>query len=66
MVGICAILAGLLFALNQRKEVERVKNGKPAKIHDRSMDSKYGAAQVEEDEEVGKGGVALGGNSFKE
>ncbi|KAL7410774.1 major facilitator superfamily domain-containing protein [Mrakia frigida] len=66
VVGIAAILAALLFMLNKRKEAERVRNGKPAKIHDRSMDTKYGTAQVDEDEEVGKGGVALGGNSFKD
>lgn len=30
------------------------------------METKYGTADVEEDEEVGKGGVALGGNSFKD
>lgn len=67
-MGLVLILMGMFMVMNKRKEVERVKNGKPAKIHDRSMDTKYVAAeQTPEDEEDGiKGTTALGGNAFKD
>lgn len=66
VVGIVGILVAMFVFLNKHKEAQRVRHGKPAKIHDRSMDAKYGTARPDEDEEVGKGGVALGGNSFKD
>lgn len=67
-MGLVLILMGMFMVMNKRKEVERVKNGKPAKIHDRSMDTKYVAAeQTPEDEEDGiKGTTALGSNAFKD
>jgi MFS family permease len=65
-IGLVLILMGLFMAMNKRKEAERVKNGKPAKIHDRSMDHKYVAATPATiDEETGdKGTSALGENAF--
>ncbi|KAK4702871.1 hypothetical protein P7C70_g3352, partial [Phenoliferia sp. Uapishka_3] len=41
LIGIIAIQAVILAFLNKRKEGQRVKNGKPAKLHDMSMDTKF-------------------------
>ncbi|CED83117.1 Permease of the major facilitator superfamily [Phaffia rhodozyma] len=50
---VTGLLAFVFMGMNKRKEKTRIKNGKPAKIHDRSMDIKYGApivdAQTEEE-----------------
>ncbi|KAL7416388.1 allantoate permease-like protein [Mrakia frigida] len=45
----CVLLLAFVFILaNKRKEVTRVKNGKPAKIHDRSMEKSYAANTAED------------------
>ncbi|KAL7414559.1 major facilitator superfamily domain-containing protein [Mrakia frigida] len=66
VVAIVVLMAFMFLFLNKRKEAERVRNGKPAKIHDRSMDAKYGAHNADDDDEAAGKGVALGGNSFKD
>lgn len=63
--GAVVIALVFLFAfLNKRKEAERVRNGKPAKLVDRSMDAKYVQADVSETGEEGAGGVHLGDQAF--
>ena len=59
---VVALQIALLGFLNKRKEKERVANGKPAKIIDRSMEKHYTA--YEQDEEVPEGGVKLGQNAL--
>ncbi len=55
----------LLFTfLNKLKEKERVRNGKPAKLVDRSMDARYVSGDVDENGEQGAGGVQLGAKAF--
>lgn len=62
-IGLFAVVSlqiVLLGILNKRKEAQRVANGKPAKILDRSMEKHYVA--YDQDEEVPEGGVKLGQN----
>jgi hypothetical protein len=55
----------LLFAfLNKLKEKERVRNGKPAKLVDRSMNAKYVQADSDESGQKGANGPQLGGQAF--
>ena len=50
-LAVCVLLQlGNLMFLNKLQERARVKNGKPAKIKDRSMDSKYHDADEQSDE----------------
>ncbi len=57
----------LIFAfLNKLKERERVRNGKPAKLVDRSMHAKYVSGDVDENGEKGAGGVHLGDQAFSD
>jgi hypothetical protein len=44
--GLIVAQVFVLFYLNKRKERERVANGKPAKIHDVSMDAKFDNAEL--------------------
>lgn len=60
-IGIVGLLVASFIYLNRRKEAERVANGKPAKIHDRSMDNVYRQDDGHADEEAGA--VPLGLNS---
>lgn len=59
----CALIAIIcmqtvnLFFLNKMQERKRVRNGKPAKIHDSSMEHRYVAASDND-------GVQLGENAF--
>ncbi|KIY71116.1 putative MFS transporter [Cylindrobasidium torrendii FP15055 ss-10] len=57
------------WVLNRMKSRERVKNGKPAKIHDSSMDKKFRVFQKDETKDTDKveastTGVQLGENAF--
>lgn len=54
--GVIALQVVNLIYLNKRQEKKRVANGKPAKLHDRSMDLKYAADNPDES--------ALGENAF--
>lgn len=62
----CALIAIIclqtvnLFFLNKMQEKKRVRNGKPAKIHDLSMERHYRAASDNEE------GANLGENAFKD
>lgn len=38
---ICSLIVAVFFWLNKGKEKQRVANGKPAKLTDRSMDRTY-------------------------
>lgn len=53
-----------LFFLNKRQERRRVSNGKPAKIHDRSMEHRY-VETSPEDADI-DGGQHLGDNAFSD
>lgn len=62
-----SITEALLWALNKQKEKERVANGKPAKIQDLSMNSKYEARQIYQaspGEDGETEGPRLGDNAF--
>lgn len=64
-MGIIALLVFAFLFLNRRKEAERVRNGKPAKLHDRSMDKAYTSAAdavVDVDTEEGARAAQLGQN----
>ncbi|KAI5451305.1 hypothetical protein NCC49_001900 [Naganishia albida] len=66
-VGCVAITEALLWFLNKQKEKERVANGKPAKIQDLSMNSKYEARQdyqASPGEDGETEGPRLGDNAF--
>jgi hypothetical protein len=55
----------LLFVfLNKLKEKERVRNGKPAMLVDRSMNAKYVQADSDESGQKGANGPQLGGQAF--
>jgi hypothetical protein len=55
----------LLFVfLNKLKEKERVCNGKPAKLVDRSMNAKYVQADYDESGQKGANGPQLGSQAF--
>lgn len=56
--GIIALQVVLLMALNKRKERQRVKNGKPAKLVDLSMSRKFDNSEVTDSKE----GAQLGQN----
>lgn len=60
LMAIICMQTGNLFLLNKMQARKRVQNGKPAKIHDRSMEHTYTAASDGED------GVPLGENAFKD
>ncbi len=63
--GAITIALVFLFALlNKLKEKERVRNGKPAKLVDRSMNARYVSGDVDENGEMGAGGVHLGDQAF--
>lgn len=68
LAGLIVIQSGLLFFLNKQHSKERVKNGKPAKIVDRSMEKQYVAheenVQVAEAEE-GPGAAVIAGENMK-
>ncbi|KAJ9099725.1 hypothetical protein QFC20_005603 [Naganishia adeliensis] len=53
--GAVALIVGCYFIMNKQKEKERVANGKPAKLTDRSMDRTYAAGDATE---------VLGQNAF--
>ncbi|KAK4702864.1 hypothetical protein P7C70_g3349, partial [Phenoliferia sp. Uapishka_3] len=58
LIGIIVIQALILAFLNRRKEAQRVKNGKPAKLHDLSMDTEFdNTAAID---------AQLGANAFKD
>lgn len=62
-----SITEALLWFLNKQKEKERVANGKPAKIQDLSMNSKYEARQdyqASPGEDGETEGPRLGDNAF--
>ncbi|KAF4464521.1 allantoate permease [Fusarium albosuccineum] len=61
MIGIIILQLVNLIFLNKMQERKRVRNGKPAKIHDLSMEHHY-AANLEDDGGDGQ----LGGNAFKD
>lgn len=65
VAGIASV--GFLMAafiwLNRRNERRRVANGKPAKIHDRSMDKSYNNAATSTEEEAGASHVVLSSNA---
>ncbi|ORY82361.1 major facilitator superfamily domain-containing protein [Leucosporidium creatinivorum] len=54
LVGLVALQAVNLAYLNKRKEKQRVANGKPAKITDRSMTNKYEAEDEAKDASLGQ------------
>lgn len=56
---ICVVLmqVGVLYYLNQSHRKHRVAHGKPAKIHDHSMDKKYVSVDADND-------VSIGNNAF--
>ena len=59
LLGLVALqLANLVF-LNKRQEARRVRNGKPAKVHDSSMERRFVAGGGEEE-----GAVQMGGNEL--
>lgn len=65
-IGAGALTISLVFLfafLNKLKERERVRNGKPAKLTDRSMAAKYASGEGA-DGEKGTGGVLLGEQAF--
>lgn len=62
MIGAIGLQFLNLVWLNKRQERRRVQNGKPAKIHDLSMERHYTSGR--QDEETG--GVQLGENAFKD
>jgi hypothetical protein len=43
-----SLIVACYFVMNKRKETERVANGKPAKLTDRSMDRTYAAGDATE------------------
>ncbi|ORY88109.1 major facilitator superfamily domain-containing protein [Leucosporidium creatinivorum] len=52
-----ALIAGqvfILYLLNKKKERQRVANGKPAKIHDLSMDRKFDNSELTTDKRLGE------------
>ncbi|KAI5861985.1 major facilitator superfamily domain-containing protein [Durotheca rogersii] len=51
-----------LFVLNRMQERRRVRNGKPAKLHDASMEHRYTAAAGRDDDTD----FRLGGDAFKD
>ncbi|KAH7376769.1 major facilitator superfamily domain-containing protein [Plectosphaerella cucumerina] len=57
LIAIICMQTGNLFFLNKLQERKRLRNGKPAKIHDRSMEHHYVAASDTE-------GIQLGENAF--
>jgi hypothetical protein len=65
-IGIIALLVAMFTFLNRKKEAERVRNGKPAKLHDRSMEKTYKSAADETpadvDTEEGARAATLGQN----
>jgi len=76
-IGIFAAQAGSILLqtvnfviLNRMKQRQRVRNGKPAVIHDSSMDKRYrqrAQSQIDRDNlEVSAFGVRLGDNSFRQ
>jgi MFS family permease len=62
--AITIALVALFGLLNKLKEKERVRNGKPAKLVDRSMNAKYVSGDVDENGEMGAGGAHLGDQAF--
>jgi hypothetical protein len=58
LVALIGIQVVLLWLFNKQRERQRVAAGKPAKIHDTSMDSKYTA--YGKDEVGNDNGVAVG------
>lgn len=61
LVGLVGIQVVLLFLFNKQRENQREAAGKPRKIHDTSMDSKYQAYGKDESE----AGVGAEGESFR-
>jgi hypothetical protein len=58
LIALIAIQVALLFVFNKQRERQRVAAGKPAKIHDTSMDAKYKAyGEDEHNEALGTEGI---------
>ena len=62
LIAIIGLQVTNLFFLNKRQERKRVRNGKPAKIHDSSMEHTYVDAPHDNQE----GGQELGNNAFSD
>lgn len=63
LIGVIGLQVANIWFLNKRQERKRIANGKPAKIHDLSMEHHY--VNDAHDEE-GAGGAQLGANAFKD
>ena len=63
LIGVIALQALNILFLNKRQERRRVANGKPAKLHDLSMEHHYTSGAPEAD---GTTGPRLGENAFKD
>lgn len=61
MIGIIGLQLLYLIFSNKLQERKRVSNGKPAKIHDTSMDRHYTNARQD-----AESGAQLGDNAFKD
>ncbi|KAL2756078.1 hypothetical protein ACRALDRAFT_1050650 [Sodiomyces alcalophilus JCM 7366] len=61
LIAIVGLQVAWLFFLNKRQERRRVKNGKPAKLRDLSMEHRYVSNREE-----GETGAPLGENAFKD
>ncbi|ROT36530.1 MFS general substrate transporter [Sodiomyces alkalinus F11] len=61
LIAIVGLQVVCLFYLNKRQERRRVKNGKPAKLRDLSMEHRYTSGR-----EDGETGAPLGENAFKD
>ncbi|KAM0542852.1 hypothetical protein ACHAPJ_012575 [Fusarium lateritium] len=61
LIGVIVLQPVNLMFLNKLQERRRVKNGKPAKIRDLSMEHRY-VASPQDDENEGQ----LGQNAFKD
>ena len=59
LIGLIILQLGNLVFLNKRQEHKRVQNGKPAKIHDLSMERRYVANGEPDDETLQPGGNEL-------
>ncbi|KAL2202383.1 MFS general substrate transporter [Sarocladium strictum] len=62
LIGVIALQAANILFLNKRQERRRVRNGKPAKLHDLSMEHQYTAGS----RDAGEDGPQLGENAFKD
>lgn len=60
LIAIIGLQVVNIFFLNKRQERRRVRNGKPAKIHDASMEHRY----AESAQDNVEGGQQLGNNAF--